>query len=278
MGTTHEDTIEVGYCLAVFYAEQGRMPEADATLEKITTACINKWEISHDTTQKHIRKVVGLLNVWGRKTESFALLDRAHELEEDGLRDPDESPTTITAISRPLDGDQVTDRLRKTRDMVEYADPAAVDYALRIARQYALAVDDSVVQLLQAIIERCECDEHKVDELAVQRIQAYTELLGFHQQAGDIDQHENLYDHAEVAFEDVIAQYAWDSKSAKSLKLYESCMELAAAFVKSNYTETSLNMFSKHHREGGRALRHGRAYGLEFHLHRSDLSTASWLE
>jgi hypothetical protein len=75
---THDDTNSAAYQLAAFYAQHGRMKEADAVLGRVGEHHLEHWGINHKKTRSHIHRVADLYHSWDRQSDAIAFLCRAY--------------------------------------------------------------------------------------------------------------------------------------------------------------------------------------------------------
>lgn len=72
----NEAAAAVAYELAIFYARNDDMKNADDVLDDLTTQFTQRWGNGHELTIKHYAAVGRLLSVWGRHQDSVNILKR----------------------------------------------------------------------------------------------------------------------------------------------------------------------------------------------------------
>lgn len=82
-------------------------------------------------------------------------------------------------------------------------------------------------------------------DLAVQRLQGWTELLKLCCNLDAADGHPAQYHSARTSVEEGILSYPGDRPKAKSVGVFESSLELAAAFVRSGWSNEASVLFQR---------------------------------
>ena len=246
LSPTHEETCNVVYALATFYAEQQRMPEANKVFENCNKAHIERWGIEHKRTQQHVLHVVQLLNGWQRAADALAFLAHARELVEVGMPRNVRGGSGKKRGKGPFRPPKQATRNKNVRlldianSMIDDGGPSNIDYGIGVARTYVLSKEEAVEPLLLAMIGLCQADQIV---LAVQWLRAWTELLKLYEKLETVFENYVRFDNAREAFDAVLQRYPWESKKFKSLEVMEVSLELAAAFLKSGYTDEATKMF-----------------------------------
>ncbi|KAK8126989.1 uncharacterized protein PG998_002748 [Apiospora kogelbergensis] len=148
---THEETLRAGYMLASFYANLGRMADADAVLDWMTYKHVDKWGAGHEKTLTHHTRLVKLLHQWGRTEQAvialFKLMDDTNNM------------------NNMREGIVLGDLSREERSLNQ-------DAIQQVLMRFPLACsisEDGFADLLPQIIELCEA---RPDQLGPQVLQA----------------------------------------------------------------------------------------------------------
>jgi tetratricopeptide (TPR) repeat protein len=250
LSSTHDETVQVAYNFAEFYAQQGRKPEADEILEALTQKHIDRWGIEHKKTQQLVLHVVELLNGWNRESDALAFVAHAWDIADSQEKKSKPQNDTVRRQKRRRGGRSnfpATGRER-LQEMSEDVDTNAnfnrIDHTLSVARVYVTANEPAVETFLKAIASVCARDPKN---FAVQGIRTRGELLRLYLKQ---DKSDTIIDHGE-AFVTACALlstfwdgFSWNRKSPKSLDLLEASLELASSVLKGGFKNDAKRMFS----------------------------------
>jgi len=138
-----------------------------------------------------------------------------------------------------------TGRLDAAQSIIADGEPAHLDYGIGVARSYVVGKNAAVEELLFAIVHKCETGQDASHDLAVQRLQGWTELLKLYRNLDAVDEHPAQYHSAWTSLEEEITSYPWDRQKAKSFEVFESSLEVAAAFVRSGRSNEASVLFHR---------------------------------
>ncbi|KAK4212752.1 hypothetical protein QBC37DRAFT_424361 [Rhypophila decipiens] len=167
LSPTHEETIKAGYLYASFYANSGKMDEADAVLSWMTEKHREKWGSEDERIYLHYARMIELLRSWGLKEQAENLVYKLIE----GLEDNDDD---VTLSLNDISEKQIRRFLENPADLAEtFPDTDDADAIRHQLNKIDLAVMANITGLegiLQTIIRHC--DEDDPDELAFQACRA----------------------------------------------------------------------------------------------------------
>jgi tetratricopeptide (TPR) repeat protein len=244
-GTTNEGTSKVAYDFADFYAQTGRMADADRILERLTQCHIDTRGYADRKTQQHVLHTVEILNGWGRPEDALGLLSRSEELLKSiqcgGRR---------AKLCRDIGGDKTsatqTDHIRQTvlsylaDSVADDPTPAKIDYGLSVTRPHVLAKDEAAEPILLGMIRHCQ--DHP-EQLAVQHLRARGDLLMLYEKLNVVDAHRNAFLEAQDAFNSVWDTFEWDEDRFQCIELMEASLQLAANMIKGGYKSLAALLF-----------------------------------
>lgn len=185
---THSETLRAGYKLASFYANLGKMDDADTVLDWMTSKHIEKWGGGHEKTLIHHTRLVKLLRQWGRtecaEVVLFKLMDDTNDLD-------DISNGVMLAGSRGQDRSLLH---QGTQQHVEpflhvAQNPAAVTHQLNLVELAPSVSEDGFAGFLALLIEQCDA---RPDLLGPQGIKARCMLARTRLLRGDTEGSKSL--------------------------------------------------------------------------------------
>jgi tetratricopeptide (TPR) repeat protein len=233
LSATHEDTNAAAYRLALFYARNDRMKDADRVLDWVTRNHIESFGIEHQKTVDHLFNVVDMFHDWSRTEDAITFLSRIIDACQGlvhgttGNSNGSKAPNTRTPPSQLLP----LDRLMPT---TEDSEPTVTDHQISIATARAKANDEMAEPILLRLIEQCE---RQPKHLARQILQCRSALLGLYSAQGGISMNEAL-DQAQEAF-----WKALDSQQEKTESFFEASTELAKWYARAGRHKTADDMF-----------------------------------
>lgn len=215
LSPTHEEALKAGYHLASFYADHGRMDEADETLNWMTEQHKNRHGIDNEKTLRHLTRVVDLLQNWGRNEHAsllaFRILDSTEHLER---LNTDVLPQSRREgqVTSDVYGAKIVNRIASLDD----DDSDSVKSYLRILRK--LAGKDKNVGLLREILPVLtrHCD-NSPDTLSIQRIESRCLLAEMETQIGDHEAARTALAGSEAAFSALLRRDEDMPESVRSL-------------------------------------------------------------
>lgn len=237
---THEDTNAVAYHLASFYAQHGRMREADGVLSRVGEQHLDRWGITHKKTRTHIHRVAELFHSWDRQPDAIAFLCRAFSYYDRLFSTPDTGRTTSGSIqSSPLIVQRPNETLR-----IQSAEPAEPDHELEGSNEMeaeqpptelAIKVEELDGSSLLSLIDQCEkCPE----QLGEETLQAYRTVINCCQAQENKHMLPVALERSALAFGKI-----FDSYDRKAKVVLDSAVELASAHLVSGNDEVAADMF-----------------------------------
>ena len=243
LGPVHESTIKVTYSLASFLAEQDRASEADKVLDELSRTLTGKRGLGHKSTQQHVLHVAHLLNGWNRPNEALAYLSHVKELIDQNTDDQHHGrrvtiPQSTTARNTVAEDRQFDQGFPQTPHS---SDPSDNENAMANPRTSVTGDPNAAEAPLLEAIHRCESN---INELALQALQAWIELLKLHERWNTTEeQTKSRFENARQAFLKVVTTYHWGEEKVKCQDVMEKLLELAAVFLKSPYSGWAAAMF-----------------------------------
>ena len=230
LSPTHEEALKAGYHLACFYADHGRMDEADETLNWMTERHKSRHGIDNEKTLRHLTRMVDLLQNWGRNEHAsllaFRILDSTGDLERlntdvlpqsrrEGQVLSDMDGAKIANRIASLDGgdmDSVESYLRVLRSL------AGKDKNVGLLRERSLAGMNKNVGLLREILPVLtrHCD-NSPETLSIQRIESRCLLAEMETQIGDHEAARTALAGSEAAFAGLLRRNEEMPESARAL-------------------------------------------------------------
>jgi hypothetical protein len=159
---THEDTNAVAYQLATFYAQHGRMKEADGVLNRVGEQHLDRWGINHKKTRTHIHRVADLFHSWNRQPDAIAFLCRAFSYYDRLFSTSDRGGSSLGSFESSL-GTGRTFPIQPLR--IQSADPAESNHEFegtnekeveKPSTELTIKVEEADGPSLLSLIEKCE--------------------------------------------------------------------------------------------------------------------------
>ncbi|KAF5705093.1 rhomboid family [Fusarium mundagurra] len=236
MGSTHSETTKIKYECVSLYAEKGQMEEAYAMLDDMTQDHIKTWGHSHKRTQQHVLFTVELLETWSKSTDAIGLLSRSKEIL-DSLPYRNSSARRSRRRSRTARGPNI-DALAE--EITREGSLTKIDYGIGVARSHVTARNKASEMLLKAIIQHCS---NHPEGLALQHLQALSELSSLYEKLGQGDVHEPQFIASEQTVKAVFQNYDWKAEKFQCIEVLEAAMQLAANILKAGYKRISTRLF-----------------------------------
>ena len=154
---THDKTTNIAYCFASFYAKHEHMKEADAILDCINDAYVQRWGLGHKRTIDHLLHVRRMLEQWSRPDDAMSLISQAFE---------------------KMQLSNVSNMTNSSRQPIQATDePAVLDYQLMHTHTVALIDDKNTESCLSQLTSQ---RERYPEKLGRQTIEAWFELGKFY--------------------------------------------------------------------------------------------------
>ena len=233
---THDDTTKLAYCLASFYAKHKRMKEADAVLDRMNDAYVQRWGLSHEKTTSHLLHVLEMLENWSRPDDAMNLIRQAFErmqtarvseLTGSGRAHPLQlgaSPTPNHLLEAP----EMSTRIRPVDE------PVVLDRQLEHAHALALINDRAAEPFLIHLTSQCEKYPEK---LGKQTVEVWVELSKLYRGLGDNQKATEALSRAQLA-----AQKLLDSHEAMNESLLNTLAEVAELYMEHADAEAGSSM------------------------------------
>jgi tetratricopeptide (TPR) repeat protein len=249
---THEDTNAVAYHLAAFYAQHGRMKEADGVLNRIGEQHLDRWGINHKKTRTHIHRVADLFHSWNRQSDAIAFLCRAFSYYDRLFGTSDRGGTSSGSIeSNP----SIVRTMPIQHLRIQSADPTDSNHESegtngkeleQPSTELAIKVEEADGPSLLSLIDQCEkYPEH----LGEETLQAYRTVINCcrTQQNGHM---------LPVALERSAAAFwkIFDTYERKAKMVLDAAVELAKAHLVSGNDEIAEDMFHEIQEEAVKSL------------------------
>lgn len=241
---THEDTVEVAYELAEFYARNDRMDDADSVIEWIGDKHLERWPPGHKKMRMHLIRVADMLHGWSRVDDAVSIISRAANMFEKSFQS---HFTDLTMFSG-----QHNSRLHSIRDehrkSVHFAggDPPTqededtstrIDYAVLLAMVRARAEDDEAEACLLSLLDQCE---KQPGRLSVQILEARGALVDLYKLLDKPDSVDKALSQIGNSFWAV-----FNSEAKKTPLLFETAIEVVSLLVKANRYSEAEPLFAK---------------------------------
>ena len=192
----HEETNNVAYSLASFYARRGRMKDADAVLDWMNEKHTKELGVANELTVRHALRVVDLLNSWLRPQDALTFVSRTRNcLLQSTRAEGSQADTSSSDIGNTATGAHQSTVVSSmmfqpahqpsTQNTELGANPSLqVTHQLRSVDAHIRACDESIEPLLLSIIAQCEQDPQN---MAVQNLLARAKLVKLYQQLGKLE-------------------------------------------------------------------------------------------
>ncbi|KAF5654111.1 rhomboid family [Fusarium sp. NRRL 25303] len=236
MGSTHSETTKIKYECVNLYAEKGQMENAYTLLDDMTQEHINTWGHSHKRTQQHVLFTVELLETWNKSTDAIGLLSRSKEILDSQLY-RNSSTRKSHSRSRTARGPNI-DALAE--EITREGSVSRIDYSIGVARSHVKVKNKASETLLKAIIQHCK---NHPDGLALQHLQALSELLRLYEKLGQADACEPQFIASEQTVTTIFQNYDWKSERFQCIEVLETAMQLAANILKAGYHAGPTRLF-----------------------------------
>jgi tetratricopeptide (TPR) repeat protein len=179
---THEDTIEVAYELAEFYARNDRMDDADKVIEWMGHEHTERWHIGHKRIRAHLIRIADMLHSWSRVDDAVSILSRAANVYEKSFQPQAMDSSMFQSLQEHAQSQSARDEYRKSGHFSREELPRQededksiqMDYDIILAVARARAEEDEAEALLLSLLEQCEKQPEK---LSVQILEARGALV-----------------------------------------------------------------------------------------------------
>jgi len=239
LSPTHEDTIEVAYELAEFYARNDRMDDADNVIEWMGDKHVERWPVGHKKMRMHLIRVADMLHSWSRVDDAVSVISQAANMLEKSFKLPPEDPEIIQYLQENSHPHSMRDERPKPIHFAA-ADPprqededtfTQMDYALILAMARARAEDDEAEACLLSLLDQFEKQPEKLSVQILEARGALAELF-------------KLLDRPD-SFDDALNQIGksfWEvfkSEVKKTRLLFETAIDVVGLLVKARrYDDT----------------------------------------
>lgn len=237
LSPTHEETVEVAYELAEFYARNDRMDDADNVIEWIGDKHLERWPAGHKNMRMHLIRVADMLHSWSRVDDAVSIVSRAANMFENSFQSPSTNPAIF-----PVQPNSAHHSMRdERRKSVHFAggDPPSqededtsthIDYAVILAMARARAEDDEAEACLLSLLEQCE---KQPERLSVQMLEARCALIDLYKLLDRPDRVEEVLSQIDKNFWAV-----FKSQAKRTELLLDTATDVVGMLVKANrYSE-----------------------------------------
>ncbi len=238
LSPTHNTTKALAYRVAEFYAQNGRMSDADAVLNWMGQKHIERWGIEDEKTISHVVYAADMLCRWSRPEDAVTLIYGAMEIYEKivgcakaceliDLFDRTDSRQHQLTLNDSV-------RLQNRFDYgnsTQTEEERQIQYQLCLAKAYTKAEDKIAESLLTGLITQCS---NRSKTLTVQAFDARYSLLDYYSRVNRRDKLDVALAEAQVA-----VRSAFASQGERSLSLLRSTSNIAYSHVKAGLLEVA---------------------------------------
>jgi len=202
LSPTHEEALKAGYHLACFYADHGRMDEADETLNWMTERHRARHGVNDEKSLRHLTRVVDLLQSWTRVEHAsllaYRILNSIDDLEH---LDTNVLPRNHCKGHLPnIHGGDIVDRIAALDN-----DVGNIDAYLRFLRNFAGKGQNLPLlrEILPALMRHCDAAP---ETLSMQRVESSCLLAEMEIESGDHRAARAALASSDAAFEALLSQ------------------------------------------------------------------------
>lgn len=236
LSPTHDETLELGYQVADFYARQSRMLQADEVLDWMNKKVVAQWGISHPKANAHFLRISNIYRSWSREGDARILISRLSEV----LTKASSKMLTSSTESQALPSIQhLLAEGRAASNNNSQSESEDLKQLLKFAREQ-LAQDfpessrAAIENVISGVIKRCEND---LSSWSLEILNAACLLIELAQHAERIEEFDSLQVKAATAGAHAV-QFRRNNaeevlKAAiELLQLFEECKEASPALTR----------------------------------------------
>ena len=248
LGPTHEDTINISIVVANFYNKQGRFMDADMIVEDLCQHHIERFGIKHRRTQQVFQQAADLLNGCNRPNDALAFVSRSKKLaeadaEEAFIETDQGSKTRRQGSTSPrYSATPSVSPLVAAQEITAGSNPVQVESRIQFAKTHAIAKDEAMEALFEAVTDQCEYHREIHD---FQTIRAACGLSDLSSQLREDRSHNCAFYNATLTVEAIICRQKWTKECFQSFETMEVLLTLVASVLKAGYDSQAAAMFTK---------------------------------
>jgi len=240
LSPTHEDTIEVAYEFAEFYARSDRMDDADKVINWMGDKHMERWPVSHKRIRMHLIRVADMLYSWCRADDAVSILSRAAHIYEKSFQSQP-ADSMFNKLQEHRQSQSMRDEHRKSVNFGGEEPPRQedednsirMDYDIILAIARARAEENDAEALLLSLLEQCEKQPEK---LSVQILEARGALVDLYKLLEKPDKVDEALGQIDKSFRAV-----FNSGAKKTKLLLDTAIDLVSLLIKAErYSEAEL--------------------------------------
>jgi tetratricopeptide (TPR) repeat protein len=238
LSSTHEDTIEVAYELAEFYARNDRMDDADKVIDWMGDKHMERWPLGHKQIRVHLIRVADKLYSWSRADDAVSILSRAANLYEKSLQPQFMENSLFQNLREHAPLQSMRDERRKPvrfgggepPQQEDEDNSIRADYEVILAMARAQAEEEGAEALLLSLLEQCEKQPEKLSVQILEAKGALVDLYKLLEKPEKVDE--------ALCQIDKVFWAVFNSNAKKTKLLLEAAIDVVSLLVKAErYSE-----------------------------------------